>query len=238
LCFDIIYKVGSNYRLMKPLSLKEKAINYRKRGYSYNMISQELGLAKSTLSDWLREIPYNPSKEVQERIRLGHIKTAQFKHNQRIADIEKMKKLAKKELGKLTKRDLWLLGIGLYLGEGSKLYERIRVINSDPEIIKLAIKWFREICGLKNENLSIAIHTYPDNNIKDTINYWAKVTRIPKKQFEKTQVDRRINKSEKKKRKLPYGTAHLYIRSRGKKDFGRSLHRRIMGWIETTLNQV
>jgi len=223
---------------MKPLSLKEKTINYRKRGYSYNMISQELGLAKSTLSDWLREIPYNPSEEVKKRIKLGHIKTAQFRHKQRMADIETMKKLAKKELKRLTKRDLWLLGIGLYLGEGSKLYESIRIINSDPEIIKLALKWFREICGLKNENFSPAVHLYPDTNIKEALNYWSKITGIPKKQFGKTQIDRRANKSGKKKRKLPYGTLHLQIKSCGKKEFGRSLHRRIMGWIEAALNQI
>jgi len=224
--------------IMKLLSLKEKAINYRKRGYSYNMISEKLGLSKSTLSNWLKEIPYKPSKEALRRIQLAPVKSAQLAHNRKVTNIIAIKELAKKELGRLTKRDLWLLGIGLYLGEGSKLYERIRVINSDPGIIKLAIKWFREICGLKNENLSIAIHAYPDNNIKDTINYWSKVTRIPKKQFEKTQVDRRINKSGKKKRKLPYGTAHLYIKSRGEKEFGRSLHRRIMGWIDATLNQI
>jgi len=223
---------------MKPLSLKEKAVNYRKQGYSYNMISQELGLAKSTLSDWLRKVPYNPSEEVKRRIKLGHIKTAQFRHNQRVTDIEIMKKLAKKELGILTKRDLWLLGIGLYLGEGSKLYERIRIINSDPEIIKLAVKWFREICNLKNENLIPTVHLYPDNNVKETINYWSKIMSIPQEQFAKTQIDRRNNKSSKKKRKLPYGTLHLQIKSCNKKEFGRHLHRRIMGWIESCLNQI
>lgn len=223
---------------MKPLSLKEKAISYRKHGYSYNMISEKLGLAKSTLSDWLREIPYNPSEEVKKRIKLGHIKTAQFRHNQRVADIEKMRKLTKKELGKLTKRDLWLLGIGLYLGEGSKLYERIRVINSDPKIIELAVKWFRKICGLKKRNLSPTIHVYPDNNITEAINYWSKIIKIPKNQFCKTQIDRRGNKSGKKKRKLPYGTLHLQIKSCGQKEFGRTLHRRIMGWIEAALNQI
>jgi len=223
---------------MKHLSLKERAINYRKCGYSYGMISKKLGLSKSTLSDWLKEIPYKPNKEVLKRIKLASIKSAQIAHNRRVANIIAIKKLAKKELGKLTKRDLWLLGIGLYLGEGSKSCERIRVINSDPKIIKLAIKWFKEICGLKNENLNIAIHIYPDNNVKNTINYWSKITKIPKEQFGKTQIDRRVNKLDKKRRKLPYGTAHLYVKSYGKKEFGNSLHRRIMGWIEAVLNQI
>jgi transcriptional regulator with XRE-family HTH domain len=223
---------------MKLLSIKERARDYREKGYSYNMISEKLGLAKSTLSDWLKEIPYKPNREVLKRIVLGRLKSAQFKHNQRIADITKRKELAKKELGEITKRDLWLLGIGLYMGEGMKLQESVRIINSDPEIIKIALKWFREICGLENENFTPSAHIYPDNNINLTINYWSKITHIPKEQFCKTQIDKRKNKSGKKKRKLPYGTLHLQIKSCGKKEFGRSLHRRIMGWIETLLNQI
>ena len=217
---------------MKLLSIKEKAISYRKRGYSYGMISEKIGLSKSTLSDWLKEIPYKPNKLVKKRIKGAQMKSAQFKHNQRMTDIKKMKKIARRELGRLTKRDLWLLGIGLYLGEGTKLQENIQIINSDPEIIKIAIKWFKEICGLKNENFTPRVHLYPDNNINTTINYWAKITNISKAQFGKTQIDKRTNKSSKKKGKLPYGTLQLEIRSRGKKEFGRSLHRRIMGWIE------
>lgn len=223
---------------MKVLSIKEKAISYRKQGYSYGMISEKLRLAKSTLSNWLKEVPYKPSKEVLKRIKLAPIKSAQIAHNRKVANIVKIKKLAKRELGKLTKRDLWFVGIGLYLGEGSKLYERTRIINSDPKIIKLAVKWFREICGLENENLIPTVHTYPDNNISETINYWAKITGISRRQFSKTQIDRRLNKSDKKKRKLPYGTLHLQIKSYGKKEFGKSLHRRIMGWIEASLNQI
>ena len=223
---------------MRPLSFKEKSINYRKRGYSYNMISQKLGLAKSTLSNWLQEIPYRPNNEVIKRIGLGRLKSSQFKHNQKINGIIDIKRSAKKEIGEITKRDLWLLGIGLYLGEGTKLYESIRIINSDPEIIKMAVRWFKEICGLANENFSPSVHLYPDNNIKETLSYWAKITGLSEKQFGKTQIDLRINKSERKKRKLPYGTLHLQIKSCGKKEFGVELHRRIMGWIQATLNQI
>lgn len=223
---------------MKPLSLKEEAVRYRKQGYSYNMISQKLGLAKSTLSNWLKDVPFEPNNEVIKRIGQGKLKSAQFKNKQRINNILEMKRIAKKELGKLTKRDLWLLGIGLYLGEGAKLYESIRIINSDPDIIKISLRWFREICALKNENFRPAIHLYPDSDLERTLIYWSKITKIPKKQFGKTQIDQRKDKSLKKKRKLPYGTLHLYVKSCGKKEFGRSLHRRIMGWIDECFRQL
>lgn len=223
---------------MKPTSIHQKAIHYRKLGYSYNMISKELGLAKSTLSHWLKEIPFTPNKQVIQRIREAKLKSAQFRHNQRMTNIKIMKETAEKELGKLSKRDLWFLGIGLYWGEGSKLYETIRIINSDSDIIKMSMRWFREICNLENKNFSPSVHAYPDTNIEKTVQYWSNITKIPKNQFKKTQIDRRKNKSNKKKNKLPYGTLHIQINSCGNKKFGRSLHRRIMGWIESSSKQI
>jgi len=82
------------------------------------------------------------------------------------------------------------------------------------------------------------VHLYPDTDIRKTMIYWSRVIGIPKSQFIKTQVDWRKDKSGKKKRKLPHGTLHLRINSCGKKEFGRSFHRRIMGWIEVAKEQI
>lgn len=220
------------------LSLKEKAINYRKKGYSYNMISQKIEVNKSTLSDWLNKIPYSPNEEVVKRIGLAKLKSASFKHNQKMREIAEMRDLAKKELGKITERDLWILGIGLYLGEGSKSYENLGFSNSDPEIIKILVAWFKKNCQLNNKNFNPYIHAYPDNDIKKTLNYWSKITGIPKKQFGKTYIDKRTGKLRAKRKTLPYGTIDLRIRSYGEKEFGKRLHRRIMGWIESATNQI
>ena len=217
---------------------KEEAFFLRKKGYSYNMITDRLGISKSTLSYWFKEIPFIPNKQVIERIKRGPFKSGQIRHNQRVADIAKIKKLAKKELGMITRRDLWMLGLGLYIGEGSKAYETAQIINSDPAIIRLAIKWFNDICGIKDDHITIAMHLYPDNDKKECGNYWKKITGLSTKQFRKTIVDRRINKSSNKKRKLPFGTVRLSIISNGNSNFGVKLHRRIMGWIEGSLIQV
>lgn len=219
-------------KIMEKLSLKQTAIELRKSGYSYGMISDKLGLSKSTMSNWLKEVPFIPNNEVLKRVKKGQLKSALYKQNNRIEEIKVKKEEGKKEIGKLSKRDLLLLGIGIYLGEGTKLNETVRIINSDPEIIKLSIWWFKDICKLGYENFNPCVHIYPDINIAEAENYWSKVANVPVKNFGKTQIDKRTNKSLKKKRKLPYGTLHLYIRSNGKKEFGRSLHRKIMGWIE------
>src|SRR3989339_923696 len=217
---------------------KEKAIILRKKGYSYNMISEKLNISKGTLSCWFKEIPFIPNKLVIERIKKGPYKSGQIRHNQRVKDIAKIKKLAKEEIGTITKRDVWMIGVGLYIGEGSKSFETAQISNSDPDIIELAVKWFKNICGLKNDNITIVMHLYPDNNEKKCVNYWKKITDLPIKQFRKTQVDRRTNKSSNKRRKLPYGTVRLSIISNGNPDFGVNLHRRIMGWIESSLTKI
>ncbi|MFA4817668.1 MAG: hypothetical protein WC608_02990 [Parcubacteria group bacterium] len=217
---------------------KERATQLRKKGYSYGMIVEKLGISKSTLSCWFKDLPFTPNKNVIERIKQGPFKSGQLRHNQRVKNTIIIKKAAKKELGKISKRDLWMLGIGLYIGEGSKAYETVQIINSDPEVIKLAIRWFKYICGLTNDNMTITLHLYPDNNVKKCIQYWSKTTRIPIKQFRKEHIDLRTNKTINKNRALPYGTARVSIISNGNPDFGVNLHRKVIGWIESSLGQI
>ena len=128
-----------------------------------------------------------------------------------------------------------MLGIGLYIGEGTKTHDIIRVINSDPKIIKLAINWFENACGLKLENFRMRIHLYPDNDLNECLDFWANASGIPLTQFQKTQIDLRKDKKLSKRGKLPYGTAHLSIKSNGAKEFGVFLSRRINGWMKEVL---
>ncbi len=218
--------------------LKSQASKLRDAGYSYNMIFNRLGISKSTLSNWFRDRPFKPNKEVLKRIQYGPIKSAEKSHNKKVAEINKLRDLGTKEVGKLTRRDLWLLGIGLYLGEGTKSYDSTRVINANPDIIRLAIRWFKEVCKLTDENITIALHLYPDNDIEKCLCFWRKVTKLPRACFRKTQIDHRKDKTIFKNKKLPYGTAHITIISSGNPKYGVKLSRRIYGWMHGVLNQI
>ena len=218
---------------------RSKAVKLRKKGYSYGMIRDELEVPKSTLSNWLSRIPFKPNKKLILRIGKARLKSALYKQRIKFEDISQMKREADREVGELSSRDLFMLGVGLYLGEGSKSQEEIRVVNSDPIILKLAIKWFKRFSNIKTEHLRVAIHCYPDNNISKIKNFWSRELKIPANQFIKTQIDIRENKSKFKRRKLPYGTAHLYIRGGGTLHPGvRSLHRKIMGYIDAVSKQI
>jgi hypothetical protein len=223
---------------MKRNNLKTKAQQMRNAGYSYSIINQKLGVSKSTLSAWFSEQPFTPNKLVTQRIKLGPLRSAQKRHNAKVAEIQALRLLGAKELGPLSHRDLWLLGLGLYIGEGAKNNELMRVINADPRVIKLAIEWFKAICGLTNDNITIAIHLYPDNNMGESLRFWEETSGLPRKNFRKTQIDRRINKTAIKKHKLPYGTAHVSIVSGGNPANGVQLYRKLNGWMHGALSQI
>ncbi|MFT7507016.1 MAG: hypothetical protein ACI92I_000153 [Acidimicrobiales bacterium] len=218
--------------------LKKQAIKLRKKGYSYNLISEKIGVSKSTLHYWLTEIPYTANAEVQKRIGKARARSGEVKHQIKLETFRKAKALAIDDIGSLNGRDLFMLGLGIYIGEGEK-NENIGVINADPRIVVLLMRWFKEVCSLENSNFTLAIHLYPDNDIEESLTYWSGITDIPRSQFGKTQIDKRENKSINKRGKLPHGTAHLRVKSNGKKEFGVLLSRRIHAWMNLVLtNQI
>ena len=104
-------------------------------------------------------------------------------------------------------------------------------------IINTIISWLKNFCGVKNNNIRLTLHAYPDNNINKCVRYWSEQTGIPKSQFCKTQIDRRIKKNR-KRRLLPYGTIKLVVKTNGDPNLGVFLHRKIMGYIESTGDQI
>ena len=223
---------------MERTKLKSEAIRLRREGHSYGIISHRTGVAKSTLSYWLCNIPYSQNKRVEERIARARIKSIDHRRQARLKRIEKIRKEAEQQLGEISKRDLFLLGLGLYLGDGSKRTGDTEISNSNPKIMIVAITWFREICKLETKNFTPVIYAYPDSDIDSIMKFWSSLLKIPKNQFGKTQIDTRTNKSLSRKGRLPYGTLHLRVRARGDKRLGVNLHRRIIGWIDCCIEKV
>lgn len=221
---------------MDRKELKNRAIKLRNEGYSYTAISQKISVAKSTLSDWLSDLNYTPNQETLDKIGKARIASNAFKKRAKLSAILAAKNQAEIDIGSITKRDLFMLGIGLYLGEGTKTHNNVRVINSNPKIIALAIKWFCEVCGLTMGNFKIRLHLYPDNNIEECQRFWSLQTKVPRNSFYKAHIDVRKDKKNFKRRKLPFGTAHLSVRSNGKKEFGVVLSRKVNAWIEKVLS--
>lgn len=222
---------------MHGASLREQVTTLRKAGYSYSLISKKTGLSKSTLSEWLSGVPYTPNEET-----IALLGKARAASSARIAEIrqesiDKAVNEACSEIGNLTQRDLFLYGLGVYLGEGSKTGNQVRLVNADPGVMRLMVTWFKSL-GVHTEQFSPRIHLYPDNDISSSLLFWSQVTTIPRVQFQRSYIDCRESKKAIKHGKLPYGTLHLGIRSGGRPKFGVFFSRKIQAWNAQVLNKI
>ncbi|MBU0668283.1 hypothetical protein KJ835_04130, partial [Patescibacteria group bacterium] len=168
---------------------RRKAVALRKAGYSYSLIQQKVPVSKSTLSYWLSEIKYIPNELVKARVNSALLKSSITRHERRMNEVKKIKKKAKNTFLSFSKRDMFLFGLGIYLGEGAKMSQRVRIINANPQVIRFMVRWLAEVFEIPVKNLSLTIHLYPDCNVDESLKYWSKITKIPIKQFRKTQID-------------------------------------------------
>ena len=220
---------------MTKVHAKTAAIELRKAGNSYNHIATSVGVSKGTLAVWLADVPYAPNLETIERIGKARATSGQVKSRLKRESFQRARVEAHADIRVFSRRDLFMLGLGLYIGEGAKSTQQTGFVNSNPAIINLIIKWFIKAVGLKKENLRMLLHIYPDCNEEESLQFWSDATTIPRSQFLRTVVDWRKDKKAFKSGKLPHGTAHIRVNSLGEKRFGVFLARKILAWSDEVL---
>lgn len=210
---------------------KSLAIKLRQQGKTYNEISKALEIPKGTLSYWFRGRSFEViKKKIYSQVQKKWSKNiTQFNlaRTQRVwAKRDKAQKLASLEIGEINSRELFLIGIALYWAEGYKKTKWcISFCNSDPIIIKIMMRFFREVCHIPETKFRLRLQIHPNISELSTKKFWSKITGISLKQFNKTQ--KIISKSSRLKRSaltLPYGTLHILI-------FDKDLVDKIKGWI-------
>lgn len=213
---------------------KSLAIKLRKQGLSYNEILKQVPVAKSTLSLWLRSVGLAKRQKqrlTEKRIR-GQQKAAQVKREQRITITKEIKRRARKEIKKISKRDLWMIGIALYWGEGHKERLRgtvVRLGNSDPALMRVFLKWLKDICKISKEDIYfwIYLHKTAKNRLGEVQRYWSRVTGFPIDNFQRIIWKKnKIKTNRKNIGKDYYGLVSVSVRG------STNLNRRIQGWIE------
>jgi transposase len=176
---------------MARLKDREKAIELRKQGRSYGQIKQELGLSKSTLSGWLKQYPLSQEriKELRDHNERRIEKFRETMRRKREERLDKMYENQKKEMLPMNDRDLFLMGLALYWGEGTKSrMSTLELANTDPDMIKFYIQWLTVSLQVPKKSLKVRLHLYKDMNVEEKMYYWSDVLNIPLDQFQKPYV--------------------------------------------------
>lgn len=183
-----------------PIETKEKAFELRKKGYSIKEIAKKLNIAQSTSSVWVRNIKLN--KKAQERLKkrrlLGYYK-AGLRWQEKKKKEQEEYNLSAIEIIKKVKKDNFhnkLYCALLYWCEGGKAWDTgVRFVNSDPILIQIFLKLFRNSFDIDEKKFHLLMHLHDYHNEQKQKNFWSSVTGIPKNQFYKT-----YQKSNTKKR--------------------------------------
>ena len=220
-----------------PMTMKtaerEQALALRRAGVSYTRIMSECRIAKSTLWHWLRAagmVETNPQR-MTELKRMAQQKAASVVRSRRLARTQAIMQAARREVGPVSSRDLWLLGVAMYWAEGAKqkpwnVSASVIFSNSDPAAVRLFVRWVAECCGVAESWLTFELFLHETADGQRALDYWRQALGLSADRLFRIRwkrhrpVTRRMNVGD---------SYHGLIRVRVARS--TALNRRIAGWV-------
>jgi hypothetical protein len=110
--------------------------------------------------------------------------------------------------------ELMGLGLGLYWGEGTKANKNsVRLGNTDPALVKIFIKFLRDICGIDEKKLRFGLQIFSDMNPTEALNFWARKLGSDKSRFQKPIITPSRGKGT-YRRKTRHGVLTVYFNNK------------------------
>ena len=112
-----------------------------------------------------------------------------------------------------------------------KTHHPVSMTNSDPYLIKIFLRFLREVCKVPEEKISANIRIYEHQNANYLLDFWSKTTGIAPSKLQIFYY--KTNNSSQDKGDfytLPYGTIQIRVNN-------TELYHKIMGWIEGLTKQ-
>ncbi|WP_028810867.1 hypothetical protein [Streptomyces flavidovirens] len=196
--------------------LRAKARELRLQGLTYDQIQVELGCSKSSISLWVRDLPKPEPRFTDEERRtrmnagLAHLRSAQDQERQ------ETKRKARDEVGELSDRELFLVGVGLYWAEGAKdkdyrRSEKLQFINSDPNMIRVYLRWL-EILGVTRKRMHFRVSIHESANVLDAESFWADLAGVDVSVFQRATLKRHNPRTTRKNTAEAYrGCLIIYV---------------------------
>ncbi len=174
---------------------KHEALVLRQSGMSIKEISNKIGISRSTVSIWCRDVILSKLqketlyKKMVDAGHKGRMMGAEANKKKKLDIVSSLDILAHKEIGVLSVRDIQMLALGLYWGEGSKDKQgRFVFVNSDPIAVSLIVNWLTTNMDISKTSLHPQIYINDQHISRENIvtSFWVKKLKIPKSQFRKT----------------------------------------------------
>ena len=220
---------------MYPVQIKNQALKLRKGGKSIYEIARVLKLNHTTVSTWCKDILLSQAirnkidKNGKLKARSGMLLYTEKLREKRLQGIRLNMREGARIVGSVYERDLLMVGLGLYLGEGYK-YENSELgfTNSNPHIIKFYIKWLG-LFGVNKEDLicRLTINEVFRDYVHQVKKFWIKNLKVKDSQFSATTfIKTNLKKADISNLRTYHGILRIKVRK------GKNLRDKIMGALE------
>ena len=173
--------------------LHARARELRAQGLDYEEIAGALGVSKSSVSLWVRDMPLAERlsyEECRKRAAEGAQRYWAAERPLREARREAVRAAAAAEIGPLTKQEILIAGAIAYWCEGAKSkvrrrQDRVVFVNSDPALIRFFLR-FLDMVGVGREDLTYRVHIHETADVPGAERFWQRVTQADPRQFRRT----------------------------------------------------
>lgn len=160
-------------------------------GFSGSEISSKMGLSL---------------KQIYSALRRKGVSMRSFSEQNRVRFQKKPLSFNFKEELSVKEKELLVAGIMLYYGEGAKTGHTVDFANGDERLLKVFLKFLREICRVDREKLRFYLYCFSNQSSEELIRFWCSQLSVEPRQFTKPYVRSTLNKGN---RTLANGVLHI-----------------------------
>ena len=160
---------------------QQQARLLRRAGLPLAEIASRLGVSKSSVSLWVRDVAFAPLP----RPARGRRRAPNALQRRRQAEIDGLMDEGRVRVGQLSEREFLVAGVALYAGEGTKRDGAVRFANSDPRMIQFFCSWLRRFYEIDESRLRVHLYLHEGLDLAAAIAYWSALMAIPPSQFGK-----------------------------------------------------
>lgn len=157
---------------------RHRARELRAEAWTLKDIAAELGVSKSSVSLWVRDVDFVPNP--RRRTRPPRPSSLLVR---KLAEIDRLDAEGATEIGRMSDREFLIVGAALYAGEGFKRDAQAGMANTDPRLLALFVTWLRRHFEVDEVRLRVRLYLHEGLDLEAAEHFWSELLRIPRSQF-------------------------------------------------------
>jgi len=161
---------------------RRQARQLRRTGLPLAEIAARVGVSKSSVSLWVRDVEFDTPAARAVR---GRRRDPNALQRRKQGEIERLLEEGRVRIGELSEREFLVAGTALYAGEGAKRDGAVKFANSDPRMVAFYCARLRRFFEIDEMRLRLRLYLHQGLDLDASIAFWSTLTGIPPAQFHK-----------------------------------------------------